>query len=108
MEPYDRRLTKQEAADAAALDVRLVQVYAEQGIIAPAHGYGAGDLAELRRVRRLMDDLGLDQAAIEIVLRMRQRMLQLQAEIGRLERQLHIAGRSPRSTSWSDADWTDL
>lgn len=45
------------------------------------------DLAELRCIRRLTD-LGVNMAGVEIVLRMRRQIEELQAEIARLERLL--------------------
>ncbi|MFC2031365.1 chaperone modulator CbpM [Chloroflexota bacterium] len=42
----------------------------------------AADLAELRRVRR-MQELGVNLAGIEIILRMRRRIVQLEAELAR-------------------------
>jgi DNA-binding transcriptional MerR regulator len=42
------------------------------------------DLAELRRIRRLTD-LGVNLAGVEVILHMRRRMKELQAELGRLE-----------------------
>ncbi|HEY71664.1 MAG: MerR family DNA-binding transcriptional regulator [Chloroflexi bacterium] len=43
------------------------------------------ELAELRRIRRLTD-LGVNLAGVEIILRMRRRIEELQAEVARLER----------------------
>ena len=42
------------------------------------------DLAELRRIRRLTD-LGVNLAGVEIILRMRRRIEELQAEVTRLQ-----------------------
>ena len=43
------------------------------------------DLRELRRIRRLQE-LGVNMQGIEIILRMRRRIQELQAELGRWER----------------------
>jgi len=43
------------------------------------------DLAELRRIRRLMA-LGINLPGVEVILRMRRRIQELQAEVIRLER----------------------
>lgn len=103
-------LTLDEAATAAALEVAVVRYYVDLGLLAPpSHGYGEADLAELRRIRRLIDDLGFDLAAVEVVLRMRQRVLALQAEVRHLEAELRAARyrrRAPRE--WDDAEWYDL
>jgi DNA-binding transcriptional MerR regulator len=94
-----------EAADAAGLEVTIVRHYAELGLIAPApQGYGAPELAELRCVRRLMDDLELDLPAVEVVLRMRRQILALQEQLRRIERER----RTPRAgavAEWVEAEW---
>ncbi len=105
----ERRLLNQaEAARATALELAVVRLCADSGIIAPAEGYGEDDLAELRRVRRLMHDLELDQPAIEVILRLRRQVLALQAQVVRLERELHTARRPARTIAWVDADWSDI
>ncbi len=65
------------------------------------------DLAELRRVRRLIEDLGLDYPAIEVVLRMRRRLLALQADMQRLQTELRAIRPAPRQATWIDAEWTE-
>jgi len=100
-------LTIEEAAAAAALDVEIVRYVAELGLVAPAAGYGDAELAELRRVRRLIDDLDLALPAVEVVLRMRRRMLALQAEVLELRAELRRAGRRPILRLRQDGDWED-
>ena len=108
MDEQGRQLDEHEAAAVVALDVAVVRAYAQRGVIAPAHGYTAADLAELRRVRRLMEDFELDASAIDIVLRMRRQLLALQAEVRRLEAELQQARRGHDVASWTDAMWTDV
>jgi uncharacterized small protein (DUF1192 family) len=107
MEEEHRLLSQDEAAAAASLDVTVVQRCAESGLIAPVQGYGDADLAELRRVRRLMEDLGLDPPAIEVVLRMRRRVVALQAEVWRLEAELRTVRHEKRAVNWTDGEWTN-
>ncbi len=101
-------LNQEEAAESAALTVAMVRWLSECGLVNPAQGYDESDLAELRRVHRLIEDLGLDQPAIEVVLRMRQRLLALQSEVRVLQREVRMARRAPRYTTFIDAEWTDL
>jgi DNA-binding transcriptional MerR regulator len=109
MTTEQRRLHADDAAAATRVDVRVVRHYAALGLLRPStEGYSDGDLAELRRVRRLRDELGLDHPAIEIVLRMRRRIQALQAEIRRLESTLPAApGRRGRQ-DWVEAEWEEL
>jgi len=103
-----RLLTIDEAAAACGLDALLVHYYAELSLIIPRpEGYGANELAELRRARRLMDDLELEPEAIAIILRMRRHMLALQAELRRLEAELR-ATRHWNMPDWSEAEWREL
>ena len=103
------RLNLEEAAAITKVDVRIIQHYAELGLITPsAEGYTERDLAELRRVRRTREDLELDHPAIEIILRMRRRIHALQAEIRRLEL-ANRAALGPRDhQEWMEAEWSDL
>ncbi|HEX9440994.1 MAG TPA: chaperone modulator CbpM [Roseiflexaceae bacterium] len=104
-----RRLNPEQAAAETQMDVRLVWRYANLGLITPsAAGYSDADLAELRRVRRLHEDLELDHSAIEIILRMRRQIAALQADIRRLELAVRAARRRPRPPNWVEAEWEDL
>ncbi len=108
MDQEQRLLSQEEAALAVALEPAVVRLFAASGLIAPAEGYSEADLGELRRVRRLRDDLGLDQPAIEVVVRMRRRLLALQAHVQRLETELRLARRAWPGTAWGDGKWTDV
>jgi len=101
-------LDAEEAAVVTALELTIVQRYAENGLIAPQRGYAEDDLAELRRVRRLLEDLELDHPAVEIVLRMRRNMIALQADVQRLQAELRrVRGSSPTARP-VDSIWEDL
>jgi beta-xylosidase len=50
--------------------------------------YGPYEGYESRGVRRLQDDLGVDEAAAEAILHLRSQVLELQAQIRRLEAEL--------------------
>jgi len=68
-----------------------LRYYEKIGIIEPSRSqgnirlYSERDVAQLRRVKTLMDDLGVNLAGIEVVLRMAQRMNELQQEMEELE-----------------------
>ena len=85
-----------EMLDARAYTLRY---YERVGIIKPARSrgnirlYSERDLALLRRVRTLMEDLGVNLAGVEVLLRMSQHIAQLKRateelalELGRLRR----------------------
>ena len=104
-----RRLQTDEAAMATGIDTRTVRYYADLGLITPSgDGYTEDNLAELRRVRRLHEDLELDHPAIEIVLRMRRRIQLLRAEVRRLELVIRTTARPRVQQEWIEAEWNDL
>ncbi len=65
------------------LTPHVVEYYIEVGLV--EEPFTEEDWAELRRIRRLQEDLGLDEVGIEIALRMRRRIMALQMEVNRLE-----------------------
>jgi hypothetical protein len=80
-----RRFKVEEAAAATRIEVRLLWQFAEEGWITPSpEGYSEEDLAELRRIRRLHEQLELEYPAIEVVLRLTRRIRELQTELDRL------------------------
>ena len=50
--------------------------------------YGPYEDYELRSKRRLQDDLGVDEAAAETILRLRSQVIELQSQIRQLEAEL--------------------
>jgi len=73
----------------------------------PTEGY------EKRSVRRLQEDLGIDEAAAEAILRLRGQIVELQSQLRQLEAELegHHASRQVRLARyreiWFEATWTD-
>ena len=71
-----------------------LRYYEKIGIIEPSRSrgnirlYSDEDLARVRRAKTLMDDLGVNLAGIEVILRMAQRMTALQHHIEGLESEL--------------------
>lgn len=80
-----------EMLDARAYTLRY---YERVGIIKPARSrgnirlYSERDLALLRRVRTLMEDLGVNLAGVEVILRMSQHIAQLKRAAEELELEL--------------------
>ena len=68
-----------------------LRYYERIGIIEPARSrgnirlYSERDVALLRRAKTLMDDLGVNLAGVEVILRMAQRMNELQNHMEELE-----------------------
>jgi MerR family transcriptional regulator/heat shock protein HspR len=84
----DRRYYRIEvAAELVGLPPARIRRYVKAGFVRPtARKHGAmllsdDELAQLRRIRRLTFDLGLNNAGLEVVLRLLDEMTRLQAEL---------------------------
>jgi hypothetical protein len=73
------------AARQASVDVHVVEYCIETGLM--EEGLTEADLCELRRVRRLMS-LGVNLHGAEIILRMRRRIQELEAELAQVKARL--------------------
>lgn len=78
-----RFITIERAAKRVGVDVRVVHHCVEVGLMESE--LREADLAQLRRVRRLMG-LGINLPGVEVILRMRRRIQELHEELRRLER----------------------
>lgn len=82
------------AARMLGVQVHTLRYYERIGIIEPSRSqgnirlYSERDVALLHRVKTLMDDLGVNLAGVEVLLRMSQRMLELQNQVKELEAEL--------------------
>jgi len=76
------------------VQTHTLRYYEKIGIMEPSRSkgnirlYSDRDIARLRRVKSLMDDLGINLAGAEVILRMAQRMAELQHHIEGLESEL--------------------
>ena len=76
------------------IQTHTLRYYEKIGIIEPARSrgnirlYSDRDVALLRRAKTLMDDLGVNLAGVEVIMRMAQRMNELQNQLQELESEL--------------------
>lgn len=79
------------AARMIGVQTYTLRYYEKVGIIEPSRSggnirlYSDIDIAQLRRVKTLMEDLGINLAGVEVILRMAQRMGKLQQQMEELE-----------------------
>lgn len=79
------------AARILGIQSHTLRYYERIGIIQPSRSrgnirlYSESDIAQLRRVKTLMEDLGVNLAGVEVVLRMGQHMTELQRRMEKLE-----------------------
>jgi MerR family transcriptional regulator/heat shock protein HspR len=85
------------AARMVGVRTHTLRYYERVGIVEPSRSrgnirlYSESDIAQLRRVKTLMDDLGVNLAGVEVIMRMVQRMLELQGQVQELEDELDRA-----------------
>jgi len=90
------------------LPAALVRDLFDHGLISLSEAQREVDLRELRRARRLRDDLELQHAAITIILRLRQRTVALQHELTQLRNAARATPPAPPHGAWSEAEWMIL
>ena len=87
------------AADMLGVHCQTLRYYERTGLVSPSRSrgnirlYSPKDIERLRRIKTLVDDLGVNLAGVEIILRLREyidqmerRMEQMRAELERLSR----------------------
>ena len=94
MEGGDPRYVISIAARMVGVQVHTLRYYERIGVIEPSRSqgnirlYSERDILLLRRVKTLMDDLGINLAAVEVILRMSQHLAELQRQVTGLESEL--------------------
>ena len=82
------------AARILGIQSHTLRYYEKIGVIEPSRSrgkirlYSERNIAQLRRVKTLMDDLGINSAGVEVILRMSRRMTELQHRVEELEAEL--------------------
>jgi MerR family transcriptional regulator, heat shock protein HspR len=100
------------AAAAVSVPVSRVRYFVQVGLVRPSRVegrvpfFGEAEMGQLRRIRRLRDDLGLNMAGIEVALRLLDEIESLRRELGQGSGGAGIrvsqSRRSPSSGSPSD------
>jgi MerR family transcriptional regulator/heat shock protein HspR len=82
------------AAKLVGVQTHTLRYYERIGIIEPSRSrgnirlYSERDVEILRRIKTLMDDLGVNLAGVEVILRMSERMLEMQREVEAMQNEL--------------------
>lgn len=78
------------AADLVGLHEQSLRLYERRGLIRPQRSKGNirlfsdEDIEQVRFIKRLMDDLGVNLAGVEVILRMRSQLIEAQARVEQL------------------------
>ena len=95
---WEPRYVISVAARIVGVQTHTLRYYERVGIISPYRSqgnirlYSERDINQLRRMKILMDDLGVNLAGIEVILRMTKRITELQQQIEELESELKELG----------------
>jgi MerR family transcriptional regulator/heat shock protein HspR len=87
------------AASILGVKTHNLRYYEKIGIIRPLRSrgnirlYSERDIARLRRVKTLMEDMGVNLAGVEVILRVMERMMELQEHLEELETKLGGTGK---------------
>jgi MerR family transcriptional regulator, heat shock protein HspR len=92
------------AAELCGMHEQSLRMYERRGLIAPQRSagnirrYSDADVEHIRFIKRLVDDLGVNLAGVEVIMHMRQQLLEGQQELEQLRRAYEAAlgGRAAR------------
>ena len=82
------------AARMLGLHAQSLRYYEKMGLVEPARSrgrvrfYSQRDIERLRQVKTLMNDLGVNLAGVEVILRLTEKMAEMEERIEGLEREL--------------------
>jgi MerR family transcriptional regulator/heat shock protein HspR len=83
----ERYYTIKIAAELCGLHEQSLRMYERRGLITPRRSAGNFryfsdmDIEQIRFIKRLIDDLGVNLAGVEVILRLRQQLLEAQREL---------------------------
>ncbi|TET14135.1 MAG: MerR family transcriptional regulator [Dehalococcoidia bacterium] len=82
------------AARIIGVHAQTLRYYERAGMIEPSRSagnrrlYSTEDIDRLRRIKTLIDDLGVNLAGVEVILRMGERMAEMENRMRRLETEI--------------------
>src|SRR6185295_6707472 len=88
----ERYYTIKVAAELCGMHEQSLRMYERRGLIAPRRSPGNirhfsdADVEHIRFIKRLVDDLGVNLAGVEVIMHMRQQLLAGQQELAQLQR----------------------
>src|SRR5437879_13914256 len=99
------------AARLVGVHEQTLRYYERAGLVEPARSkgrirlYSLYDLERVRQIRRLTDEMGVNLAGVEVIMRLTDHIRELEHNIERLETEVRqLRGRG--STKQGDSAWT--
>ena len=93
-EDQEPRYVISVAARMIGVHAQTLRYYERMGLIEPSRSqgnirlYSMSDIERVRRVKSLMNDLGVNLAGIEVILRLAERMVEMEQRIHQLESEI--------------------
>jgi MerR family transcriptional regulator, heat shock protein HspR len=87
----ERYFTIKIAAELCGMHEQSLRMYERRGLITPQRSAGNirrfsdADVERIRFIKRLVDDLGVNLAGVEVIMHMRQQLLEIQRELELLQ-----------------------
>ena len=88
------------AARMLGVHAQTLRYYERAGMIEPSRSagnrrlYSTEDIDQLRRIKTLIDDLGVNLAGVEVILRMGERMADMERQMRSLEAEIKRLGEA--------------
>jgi len=107
---WEPRYVISVAARMVGIEAHTLRYYEKLGLIQPHRSqgnirlYSQGDVDQLRYVKTLMSDLGVNLAGVEVALHLMQRMKEMQYQVEEMEDRLE---RFVETSVESDIEWRE-
>ena len=101
------------AARMLGVHQQTLRYYERAGLVVPSRSqgnrryYSERDLERLRRIKTMMDDMGMNLAGAEVVLRLTERIAELEAQLQRLASELNRLRLSSRTPALTEGNGND-
>src|SRR5260370_42389772 len=101
------------AARLVGVHEQTLRYYERAGLVEPARSkgrirlYSLHDLERVRQIRRLTDDMGVNLAGVEVIMRLTDRIRELEVTIDELQAEVtQLRDASPRGQRGGPTQWT--
>jgi MerR family transcriptional regulator/heat shock protein HspR len=87
MSKEPRTYTIRVAAQLSGMHEQSLRLYERRGLVAPARSkgnirrYTDADIEQIRLIKRLVDDLGVNLAGVEVIMQLRRQIIELREEL---------------------------
>lgn len=87
MSGQPRAYSIKAAAALSGMHEQTLRLYERRGLIAPARTrgnirrYSEADIEQIRFIKRLVDDLGVNLAGVEVIIQLRRQIIDLREEL---------------------------